>query len=715
MTQDTLQRIRERFKDAADAMSEQHKRMREDLAFSNPSCPMQWDAAATQARKGRPCLTFDRTNQFIQQVVNDGRQNKPSIKVLPADSEADVDVAQKLEGIVRHIEYVSRAGIAYDTSLEHAVRVGLGWIRVIPQVMRPETNEQEIRILRVHDPLSVLLDPNSTEPDGADAKHAFVETLFTPKAFKAAYPKAKAQSFDGDEAGWFGDYIRVCEYFEVVEDTENAIVVDLEGQRITVSEGEYWDAVKKTGVQMAVLQTFERTKRRVTWCKVTGVEVLEETDFPSQFLPVIPVIGHEVWVDGKRYLCGMVRQMMDAQRFHNYAISAAAEQVAMQPKAPFIAAAEAIEGYEDEWRQANTGNPAYLPFNARSEDGQEPLPVPQRAAPPLLGTAWGELIAYSSQSMESAVGMFKANLGQQGNETSGRAIRARQQEGDTATFHYIDNESRSIEQLGRVVVDMIPRIYDTKRQARIVGEDGEQDFVQIAPEMPQAVAKQGKKIVAINPNVGAYDVRVKVGPSYATQRQETAEQLSNMLQAAPNLLPMLGDVWVKSQDWPDAEKIARRLKAMLPPEIKAIEDEGEQQPLPPEVVQQMQQMQEQIAQLSHALENAAAAADDKQIEKDRAEADMLTNGYKAVTDRLAALIAASAPKVGPDGQPQSSQGLTEQQIQALISQTLQQALQVPPVDEQQEAQEPPMDMAMQPQPNQPPPGGFSLPEGDMNG
>jgi hypothetical protein len=691
MTQDTLNRIRERYKDAADAMREQHARMREDAAFSNPADPKQWDDVALAARKSRPCLTFDRTNQFIQQVVNDGRQNKPSIKVLPADSQADPDVATKLEGIIRHIEYVSRAGIAYDTGLENAVRGGLGWFRVIPQVMRPETNEQEIRILRVHDPMSCLLDPNSTEPDGSDAMHGFVETIFTARAFKAAFPKAQAQSFDGDEYGWFGsDYVRVVEYFEVLEKAQNALMVDIEGQRITVTEEEYWKAVKETGVKVPVVQSFQMTKRSVKWCKATGADIIEETDFPSQYLPLIPVQGHEIWIDGKRYLSGMVRQMRDAQRFHNYAISAAAEQVALQPKAPFIASAEAIEGYEDEWKGANSSNPSYLPFNAR-DDHQEALPVPQRAAPPVLGTAWGELIAYSSQAMESSVGMFKANLGQQGNETSGKAIRARQQEGDTATFHFIDNLSRSIEQLGRVVVDMIPRIYDTQRQARILGENGEQDFVQIAPDMPQAAQKQGKKVTAINPNVGAYDVRVKAGPSYTTQRQETADQLSQLLQASPDMLPILGDVWVKMQDWPDADKVARRLQAMLPPEIKALENE--EADIPPEAMQQIQMLQQQVAQLSHALENAAAEADDKRIEKDKAEADMLIRGYEAVTNRMKAV-----PPITPE------------QVQAIAMQTVQQALGVPPIDpEDMPGNEPPEIPEMPQQPMQPPPGGFSLP------
>src|SRR4051812_26942363 len=202
MTQDTHRQAVEEFEDARDAMSEAYSQMREDLRFSDPTNPQQWDKLASQLRNGRPCLTFDRTNQFISQVVNSGRQNKPSIHVLPANSGADQDVAEKLNGIIRHIEYVSRAGIAYDTALEYAARIGLGWMRVVPEVMRAETNEQEIRIKRIADPLSCYLEAGWTEPDGSDAMVGFVETMIPAKTFKAMWPKDKAQSWEGSTPGW---------------------------------------------------------------------------------------------------------------------------------------------------------------------------------------------------------------------------------------------------------------------------------------------------------------------------------------------------------------------------------------------------------------------------------------------------------------------------------------------------------------------------------
>lgn len=610
MAQDTHQAAVEAFDDAREAMRENHARMREDLRFSNPAAPQQWDKQALELRKGRPCLTFDKTYQFVTQVMNAGRQSKPAIHCLPADSHGDIDVAEKLNGIIRHIEYVSRADIAYDTAFESAVHVGLGWMRVVPEIMRAETNEQEIRIKRIADPLSCYLEAGWLEPDGSDAMQGFIETMLPRKSFERQWPKAKTDSWDG--GGWFDDkQVRICEHFKIIETTETRISIDFEGQQMTISEDEYWKLRQQTGMEIPAT-TFDAKIRSVKWAKLSGADTLEETDFPSMYIPLVPIIGHELFVDGKRYLCGMVRRLMDSQRAYNYERSAFIESLAMQPKAPFIAAAEALEGYENEWGQLNQGNPAVLPYNHVDSGGQV-IPPPQRQSPPAFPAAFAQGGQIASQDMESAVGMFRANLGAPGAAVSGRAKREDKVAGDTANFHYTDNRNRSIAQMGRVIVDMIPRIIDTARQARIVGEDGTHEFVQVNPDMPQAAQKQGKKIVAINPNVGAYDVRVKAGPAYTTLREEQAEQLAHVMQASPNLAPILADIWVASQDMPEGEKVRKRLAAMLPPQIQELEA-GEGEDIPPAIQGQMLQLKQQIQEMGQALEQAKQIIDGKQVE-----------------------------------------------------------------------------------------------------
>lgn len=628
--QDLHQRCLEGYRDAREEMREQAERIREDLRFSNPAMPEQWDRAVLDARKGRPCLTFDKTNQFISQVVNDARQNKPAIHCMPADANADIAVAEKLNGIIRHIEYRSRAGIAYDRAIENAARTGLGWLRVLPKVIDHDKNDQEIIVQSVHDPLSIHLQAGWTEPDGSDAMCGWAETTLTKKAFKRAYPKADLASWDGE---WFGqDSVKVCEYFEIEEQAENRLIVNLNGSEMELSEDEYWALAERIGMRPTLVGQKMAKSRTVRWSKHSGAEVLEETTFPSQYLGLIPVLGDEIWVDGKRYLCGMVRKLMDGQRAHNYEESARIEAVALQPKAPYIAPWEAIEEHEEAWRTANQGNPAYLPYNAFDSNGNA-LPPPQRQSPPAFPVAFAQGGEIAVRSMQAAVGMYRSNLGDQSNAVSGRAKLADKREGDTATFHYLDNLTRSIEQLGRVVVDMIPKIYDTPRQARIVGEDGEHDFVAVNPELTTAAKKQGKRVVEINPGVGTYDVRVKAGPSYTSLRQESAEQLSVIFQSAPQLVPVLGDEWVRAQDWPGADKMARRLKALLPPEIQAIESEDGPD-IPPEVAGQIQQLQAQIEQLSVALQNAAKEVEEKDAAlKDKSE-EIRVKKYEAETERI---------------------------------------------------------------------------------
>jgi hypothetical protein len=656
MAQDQHRRAIERYEDAKEAVREQHQRMQEDLRFSNPSDPQQWDDEALTLRKGRVCLTLDRTNQYIVQVVNDARKNKPGISTLPADSGADIEVAKRLDGIIRHIEYRSRASIAYDTGIEHAARCGMGWLRVLPELVRPETNQQEVTIKRVHDPLSICLDPDSTEPDGSDAMFGFVESVLSKRAFERDFPKAKAVSWEGEAT--VDDAVRIAEYQYVEEVESNHLVVeDPDGEQLELSEDDYWTLAKQIGYQPKVVQQFKAKERTVKWCKLSGAEVLEETVFPSRWIGLIPVIGFELWVGGKRYLCGLTRRMMQSQRAYNYERSALVETVALQPKAPVMTPMESVQGHEQHWERLNSGSPAYLPYNALDADGNQ-LPMPQRLAPPAFPAAFAQGGQIALGDMEASVGMYRANLGAPNNATSGRQERERKEQGDTATFHFVDNLSRSVEHLGRIVVDMIPRLYDTKRQARILGIDGQHDQVTVDPEQGVAISRdRGGKVVSINPGVGTYDVRIVAGANYTTQRQEAAEGIADVLQAAPQFAPVLGPALVKLRDWPDADKYARMLLAMAPQAVQEIANEGQdgQAPVPPKLRAQVQGMQQQMQEMGAMLDAAEKElerleGENQQLKADRGietaklaakveadESNEATDRYRAETERLKAL------------------------------------------------------------------------------
>ena len=713
--QDTLQRAKERFQDASDAFREQRERMVEDLKFSNPAMPEQWDQKAKQIRENgpdgaRPCLTLDHTNQYVAQVVNDARQNKPAVHFLPSSGGAREEVADALNGIFRHIEYQSRAQIAYDTAIEHAARTGLGWIILRPEVVDEKLNYQEIRIQRSHDCLSVLGDPDWCEPDGADLQFGFVQTMMTDSAFKRKWPKAQSSSWSSEDrqTGWYaGNSMRICEYFERIESKSNSLVIELPDQsRQTIGEDQYWAQTKALGYQPMVIAQYMSTDYKVMWRTMNGQDILEETEFPSCYIPLVPVIGYELWVEGKRYLAGMVRRMMEAQRAYNYERSAWVEAVALQPKAPYIAAAESIEGHEGDWARANKANLSYLPFNAFDESGN-PLPTPSRLAPPQMPAAFAQGAQFADNDIQASVGMYRANLGAPSNETSGRAINARQREGDTANFHYIDNLSRSIERVGRIGLDMITRLYDEPREARILGQDGTTKPVKINPK-GDVYSVDGDQ-ASINPSTGTYDVRVKSGPSYTTLRQEASDGLTQMMQGNPAVASVVAPIWARMQDWPEADKLSKALLAMAPPPVQAALGDDSQQEDPEKLKQQLQQLEQQAQQMHQMLDAASQKieemqADDKKMQLEYlAKAAQIENDqYARITDRIKAM----------------SMGISVEQLQPMVMQLIHDALQNPIEDPQQleDMAAPPgapqEQEAIEPQPeqNEPPEGGFFTPE-----
>lgn len=686
MPQDSLQRAKEKYEDATDAFRETRAQMLEDLRFSNPAKPEQWPADALKAREGRPCLTFDQTNQYIAQIVNDARQNKPSIYCLPSDAKGSVKVSQVLEGLVRNIEYTSRAGIAYDQAIEHAARIGLGWLRVIPKVVDEENNVQEPRILRVADPLSVVLDCDSTEPDGSDATDAFVESVWSLKAFQKQWPKAATTSWESDSAVWFSsETVRVCEHFELMETESNRLMIrNTDGSMLTLTENEYWEIAKKIGYKPEVAGSFKAKKRAVKWYKMTGAEVLEETDFPSEYIPVIPVLGYELYIEGERQLCGMVRRMRDSQQAYNYERSSQIERVALEPKAPFVGPIEAFEGFEGQWASANTSNQAYLPYNSSDGSGN-PIAPPQRQGPPQMSQAFAQGGMQALNDLQASIGMYKSNLGAPSNAVSGRAKLQDRKEGDTANFHYADNLSRSIEQLGRVVVDMTIRLTDTKRAARILNLDGTNDTVTIDPNQEQPHQEQNGE-VSINLTSGKYGVRVKSGPAYSTLREEAAENLTQIVGSNPQMMTILGPMWAKMQDWPEADKISRMLMAMAPPQVQAAAEEkpGDDQ-IPPALKAQMDQMQKQIQQLSQALEAAHVEVQKFEADKDVEHDKLAVQVYEAETKRLVGMRDA----------------ISIEQVQGVVQQMINQMLQAPPLgadDAQEDLKLEPMQQPQQMQP-----------------
>ena len=656
-----LSQMRSRFKMAIAAYSDTREDQLDDLRFMAGSSDnhYQWPADVLSVRgsvqgqtiNARPCLTINKLPQHVRQVTNEQRQNRPSPNVIPVDDDADVEVAEIFDGMIRHIEYISDADVAYDTACDNQVTYGEGYIRILTEYCDETSFDQDIKIGRIRNSFSVYMDPTIQDPCGADAEWCFITEDILKADYERLYPNAMPVSSImvqgvGDQAlsQWLSETtVRIAEYFYCDYKAET---LNLYPDGTTTYQGTPQDQMMR---QMGLKPTRQRKLQRksIKWCKTNGYEIIEEREWAGAYIPVIRVIGNEWSIEGQLEISGLVRNAKDAQRMYNYWVSQEAEMLALAPKAPFIGYGGQFEGYEEKWKTANTQNYPYLEVNPDVTDGAGNfLPLPQRAQPPMAQTGLIQAKMGASEDIKAATGQYNASLGMTSNERSGRAILARQREGDVGTYHYVDNLARAIRHVGRQLVDLIPKIYDTQRIARVIGVDGESKMVRLDPNQPEPVRKlvneQGVVVAKIyNPGVGKYDVKVTTGPSYLTKRQESMDAMSQILQGNPNLWAAAGDLFVKNMDWPGAQELAQRLKKMIDPKLLQEEDD----PALQAANQQIQAMQAQMEQMYNMLQNVGKSMEAQKLRIDE---------YNAETKRIQAVQA----------------GMTPDQVQDVVMQTL---------------------------------------------
>ena len=664
-----LATARSRLDLAMSALSESREDEIDDLKFyaGSPDNHWQWpaDVLATrgavqgQTINARPCLTINKLPQHVRQVTNDMRQNRPGAKVIPVDDKADLEVADILNGMIRHIEYISDADVAYDTACENQVAYGEGYIRLLTEYCDDNTFDQDIKIGRVRNSFSVYMDPTIQDPTGADAKWCFVTEDVTRDDYERMYPNAAPittlQSLGvGDQSisNWLNeDTIRIADYYYIDYDRTT---LNLYPGNATAFEGTPEDKDLRT-IYGKPKRSREADRPRVRYCKINGYEILEQNEWAGKWIPVVRIVGNEFEVDGRLYVSGLVRNAKDAQRMYNYWVSQEAEMLALAPKAPFIGYGGQFEGYEEKWKTANTTNWPYLEVNPDVTDGQgSALPLPQRAQPPMASSGLLQAKSGASEDIKSTTGQYNASLGQGGNERSGKAIMARQREGDVGTYHYGDNLTRGVRHIARQLVDLIPKIYDTQRVARIIGEDGVTKMARINPEQEEPVREirnqEGILIDKIyNPGVGKYDVVATTGPGYATKRQEALDAMGLLLQGNPQLWAVAGDLFVKNMDWPGAQEMAKRFAKTIDPKLIG---DNEESPELQAAQQQIEAMGQQMEQMVGMLENVKNSEIARTNEIKEFEA--MVKAYAAETQRISAVQA----------------GMTEEQIQDIVMGTI---------------------------------------------
>jgi hypothetical protein len=654
---------RQRFHTVADSESQMRTEQIIDQRFMASE---QWPdvVKADRDQDGRPCLTINRLPVFKSQVTNQQRQAKPSIQINPVDSRSDPKTAEVLQGIIRHIENQSYADIAYDTACDSQVTIGRGYFRVVVEWDEVNPWQQNIRIKRIRNPFSVYFDPSCHEFDYSDARYAFIIEDIPKDEFVKKYGIDPRQSVDlfamqGDRSSdWMPEgKVRVAEYFYIEEETEKIALLS-NGEQFTAKQLDDPDMqafMQEIGV--TVVRTRTRTVRKVKWVKMTGSVVLERREWPGRWIPIIPVLGVELDINGKIDLRGMVRDARDPQRMYNYWVSAETEAIALAPKTPFIGAEGQFEGHESKWKLANRRNFAYLEYKIKTAANEVvPPPARQVLEPPIAA-----IVAATKQAdndLKAVTGFYDASLGEQGPEQSGKAILARQRQGDMSNSHWVDNLVRALRALGRQLIDLIPKIYDTPRVMRILGIDNQPLTVMIHSGMPDQVPsvddglEQGIQGI-YDLSVGQFDVTVSVGPSIQSRRVEAVEAMTAFIQAFPAAAPVIGDVLADNMDWPGANIVAKRLRKMVPPEV--LESDNSQ--LPPEAQAQINALQQQLQQTQQALQQAGQIIQTKQVENESREriAQLQSQTQTAIAQLNLQLQAAKL---------QSDHGIAAQQLQS---------------------------------------------------
>jgi hypothetical protein len=617
----------------------------------------QWDTDVRKMRGNRPMLTMNKTRQHILQIVNDARQHKAQIKVTPVGGHASYEAAQVFSGIVRRIEYQSKAVDAYSTAIYHQVETGIGYVRVVTDYADEESFDLDIYIHRIADQNTVYMDPDAKQYDKSDSNFTFV-FVDKPRDMSPYKDQMPEPAPLDHSDGWNDkDHIRECEYFRRTHDNDKLYRLPDGTSRLESDmEDDERESMRAAVAGQGDLDDADPDKIRVRavstpvidWFKIVGDRIVSREPWPGRYIPIVPFIGEETVIDGQMDRRGHTRCLIDAQRMYNYWSSSATEQVALQTKTPYVGTARAIEGYEKFWDQANSVNLPYMIYNDVDDTGQTiPNGRPSREQPPVMAEAYVKGMEIAREDMMMVSGQYQALVGAPSNEISGTAIQQRQRQGENSTYHYIDNQAKGIRQIGRIVIDLIPKIYDVARVIKIMAEDGSESDVHLVPNAPQAhqqIAmtpngpqpvtpqqaaavtadpKQPNPKVIFNPNVGRYDVEADVGPSYGTQRQEASNAFGQIMAQNPAAFQVVGDFWAQNSDFPGADELAERLRRGLPPQYKADTPD-------PEVMKLQQALQQTTVHANQTLQQA-----DAEIARLKAECTRMQEQLKDKSDETA--------------------------------------------------------------------------------
>ena len=584
----------------------------DDLKFAGGD---QWPVEIQNSRQleSRPFLTINKIDAYCRQIANSQRQQRPRIKAHGMNTDSDEKMAEIITGICRHIEEQSDADAAYDNAFDFAVRMGWGYWRITTDYVRPDSFDQEIYIKRIENPFMVYFDPNSNEPDGSDAEKCLITEVVSKEVFRKMYPDAETDAGftprgTGDsQSEWITkEDIRIAEYF-YTEYKHTKLVLLSDGTTVYEDEMPSQDVMLAAGIYEVSRRI--TVKKQIKWCKLTGMQILEKRDWAGKYIPVVPVYGQQLIVDSKKKKFGLTRMAKDPQRMYNFWSTALTESVALAPKAKWLLAEGQDEGHEDEWNQANIKSMPVLRYKQTDSEGR-PANAPTRLQPEPPPVGITTALEGLNADLMAVVGIYDPSMLPQGNQ-SGKAIQGQQSQVDMTNFHYYDNLTRSIKQTGRIILDLIPHVYDSERALRIIGDDGKGEIVNLNQKTQD---EQGVEKILNDVTVGQYDVVMETGPGYNSKRQEAVESMVQMLGIDPQLMQQAGDLVFRNMDFPGADIIADRLAAANP--LAQIDDKSEIPPQAQMMIKQgqatIQQLQQQIHAMQMDMKYGATVAEQKE-------------------------------------------------------------------------------------------------------
>jgi len=657
-----LDQARDRWDRCQEWESDFRRRFIADVQFANADSDngWQWPDTLRAARDtaAKPCLTINVVRQHNLQIGNGLRRNKSSVRVVGVGNGATAESAGVFRDLIRRIEYQSQAQASvYAPARKWQIDGGIGWIRVATDYAGDDTFDQEVFLRPVLDPLTIYVDPDCKMADCSDAKFLFAFDRMLPEELDDLYPGQgpweRSPLQVGPEELEHDDRCIVMEYFVVVPKEDSLVsFVGPNGKRSQMKKSQL-EKLKghQTVLDDPLTKTRTITSPEVRRYFIVGNRAVGEDDDPEddegnpyqlwigKRIPFVPVKGEEFSFRGRLDRKGHTRSMKDAQRMFNYNASSQVEHIAMQGKTPWTGSVDAFAGLENYWERANTTNSAWLPFRHKDSEGDEipPQALPQRVQPPTTSPAYADMMDRAFNWLMMSSGQWQNQMGMQGNERTGEAIKQRQDQSDTSTYHFQDNYEAALQSLGRILIDIIPKVYDTARVLKVVAEDGVEKDVEIDPGSRMAYFQEmdhrGEVARRIfNPSVGKYDVAATVGPEYGTKRDQSRDALTLILTQAPNLTGTIGDLLLKSLDFDEAQEAAQRLKRMVPPQALG------KGPTPTEA-----QQQQMIMALQKALEESLHKQGKDQLKLVGKDEMRDIDAYKAETERMK-VLAPMAPE-----------------------------------------------------------------------